>query len=266
MMKRVITAILLGVGVVAGVWWLPLISLQLFILIVAVMGLMEFARMFLHDRVERFALLIIGAIIALLMLLVPVSNEIILLAVVGATFALSLVIMARSKTLDRSADRLGLAVLGVMMLGVAFPCWGWLRELAHGRELVLMTLAPACLCDTFAYLAGKTCGRHRFAPMVSPNKTFEGFLGALVGALVGTFLVRTILLPDLGIMVTVGFALMIWIVSPFGDLVESMLKRSAGVKDSGTIIPGHGGVLDRLDALIFTGPAAFAYAVYVFGF
>ena len=102
-------------------------------------------------------------------------------------------------------------------------------------------------------------GKRKFAPMVSPNKTMEGYFGALVGALVGAFVIKYFFFPSLGALWIVGLSLIIWIVSPFGDLVESFLKRSIGVKDSGTLIPGHGGILDRLDAVIFTAPAVFIY-------
>ena len=128
-----------------------------------------------------------------------------------------------------------------------------------GQYLVLLAIVPACLCDTFAYVAGKSFGKKKFAPMVSPNKTMEGYYGALVGALVGAFAVKLIFFREMHFAWVVGLALVLWVVSPFGDLIESFMKRSIGVKDSGTLIPGHGGILDRLDALIFTAPAAFLY-------
>ncbi len=134
-----------------------------------------------------------------------------------------------------------------------------------GQSIVLLVLAPACLCDTFALIAGKAFGRHKFAPLVSPQKTVEGFIGALFGSVLGVAAIKWLLIPDINWYLVLGLAVVIWITSPFGDLVESMLKRSCGVKDSGVIIPGHGGILDRLDALIFTGPAAYVYMKYVVG-
>ena len=131
------------------------------------------------------------------------------------------------------------------------------------RWVLLLAMVPACLCDVFGLIAGKCVGRHKLAPMVSPNKTVEGLIGALAGSMLGAFAVRYAILPELSALAVAGLAVVIWISSPFGDLVESLMKRSCGVKDSGAIIPGHGGVLDRLDALVFTGPAAYAYVKYV---
>ncbi len=151
------------------------------------------------------------------------------------------------------------SAMGMIYLGVAFPAWSFVRHLDGGQYLVLLAIVPACLCDTFAYVAGKAFGRRKFAPQVSPNKTMEGYAGALVGALVGSFIVKLTFFPDLHALWVIGLSLVIWVVSPFGDLIESFMKRSIGVKDSGNLIPGHGGILDRLDALIFTAPAAYLY-------
>jgi phosphatidate cytidylyltransferase len=98
------------------------------------------------------------------------------------------------------------------------------------------------------------------APTVSPNKTIEGFFGALVGSAVGTFGIVLMGLKWMPLWQAAVLTLVMWWVSPMGDLVESMLKRSAGVKDSGTIIRGHGGVMDRLDALVFAAPMVYAFA------
>ena len=163
------------------------------------------------------------------------------------------------------AERIGLSTLGILYLGVSFSFWVWLRKMDYGNIAVLFAIAPACLCDTFAYAVGKACGRHKFAPKTSPNKTMEGFAGALVGSMLGVFVIWYFLVPHLEWYLPLGLAFIIWITSPFGDLIESMLKRSCNVKDSGCIIPGHGGVLDRLDALIFTAPAAYLYMKYIFG-
>ena len=263
-MTRIVTAIALGAAVVAAVWWLPAAYFNLLILAVASLGLLELAGIYLPDRVERCSSVAAGAAVSAAVLFGE-GFGFALLALPAVFFALSLLFMRRTPELTGVAQRLGIASMGILYVGVSFSFWGPLRELSFGRELVLLALAPACLCDTFAYVAGKTMGKHKFAPRVSPNKTMEGFFGALAGSLAGVFLVRWLLLPHITWQSAAAFAVLVWIVSPFGDLVESMLKRSAGVKDSGNLIPGHGGVLDRLDALIFTGPAAYAFARYIFG-
>jgi phosphatidate cytidylyltransferase len=181
-------------------------------------------------------------------------------------FALALVAMKRSAELSGSAARLSSMIMGVVYLGVAFPVWGLLRQMNEGNSVVMFVLAPACLTDTFAYVAGKLFGRRKFAPKVSPNKTWEGFAGALIGSVLGAWLAWRFCRLDMALVHVFGMAVVVWIVSPMGDLVESMMKRSTGVKDSGTIIPGHGGILDRLDALIFTAAAAYFYLEFVIGY
>ena len=113
--------------------------------------------------------------------------------------------------------------------------------------------------DVFAYLTGVSIGKHKMAPRISPKKSWEGFIGGIVGALVmgaiGSFVVGG------GLGLWLGLAVVVAITSVFGDLVESMFKREANIKDSGNIIPGHGGILDRFDALLISTPFAFVYLV-----
>lgn len=262
-MVRTVVAIALGASIVAAIWWLPARGFDLLVLVAAFLGLLEYGRMFFADPVERGAAILAGGAMAANMLFCPEGADSSTILLTLLLFALALVFMWRTKDLPGVADRLALALLGVLYLGFAFCFWSLLRHLPLGRELVLLALVPACLCDTFAYLVGKAVGRRKFAPQVSPQKTMEGFAGALAGSIGGVLVVRQLLLPTLSFGEALLFAIVIWIVSPFGDLIESMFKRSAGVKDSGTIIPGHGGILDRLDALIFTAPAAYALAKYV---
>jgi phosphatidate cytidylyltransferase len=113
--------------------------------------------------------------------------------------------------------------------------------------------------DVFAYLTGITLGKHKMAPRISPKKSWEGFAGGIVGAMAMGALGSYVVGGHLGMWL--GLAVVVAITSVFGDFVESMFKREAGVKDSGKIIPGHGGILDRFDALLISSPFAFAYLV-----
>ena len=115
--------------------------------------------------------------------------------------------------------------------------------------------------DVFAYLTGVTLGKHKMCPRISPKKSWEGFIGGVVGAMamgaVGSYVVGG------GLGMWLGLALVVAVTSVFGDLVESMFKREAEIKDSGNIIPGHGGMLDRFDALLISSPFAFVYLLCV---
>lgn len=129
-----------------------------------------------------------------------------------------------------------------------------------GCELVWILFACTWASDTFAYFIGTAIGSHRLAPSISPNKTFEGFLGSIVGTgltavVVGTFLFGYPLMQ----MATIGVILAI--VATLGDLVESSMKRYTNIKDSGILIPGHGGVLDRFDSFLYTAPVFYYFVI-----
>ena len=115
--------------------------------------------------------------------------------------------------------------------------------------------------DVFAYLFGITLGRHRLFERISPKKSWEGFFGGLLGAMAMGYVASLVLEADT--MTWIGLALVAAIAGVFGDLVESLFKRSVNLKDSGNFIPGHGGWLDRFDALIFSAPFAFVYVIFI---
>ncbi len=127
----------------------------------------------------------------------------------------------------------------------------------------MLLLGILMLADTFAFFVGHAVGRRRLAPLVSPGKTVEGALGGLVGGVVGAFAVRQLGLPELPVLHTAGLGVAVAAMGIVGDLDESLLKRWAGVKDSGTLFPGHGGMLDRLDSLLFGAPVLYYYFEYV---
>ena len=110
---------------------------------------------------------------------------------------------------------------------------------------------------------GKAIGRHKFAPTVSPNKTVEGFFGGLLGGIIVAVIMRLWLLSSFDWWVLIVAGLIVSLVGQLGDLVESMWKRSYGIKDSSAIIPGHGGVLDRFDSLLFAAPALYWFLKFI---
>jgi phosphatidate cytidylyltransferase len=162
----------------------------------------------------------------------------------------------------KSASPLGMAVAGWIALVGAWVALGALQ--AHSPWLVLAAMAIVWIADTAAYFAGRAFGRHKLAPQVSPGKTWEGVLGAL--AAVAVYAVALVplavaagysgVVSPLAVGVWVALALLLVALSVEGDLFESLLKRNAGVKDSGRLLPGHGGILDRIDALLAAMPAA----------
>ncbi|MFK8037656.1 MAG: phosphatidate cytidylyltransferase [Crocinitomicaceae bacterium] len=113
--------------------------------------------------------------------------------------------------------------------------------------------------DTFAYLVGKNFGKHKLFVRISPNKSWEGFIGGLVFASLVGYIIA--LISDSSPVFYIGLGIMIASIGTLGDLVESMLKRSLGIKDSGTILPGHGGLLDRIDAVLYVIPVVYLYFI-----
>jgi phosphatidate cytidylyltransferase len=169
--------------------------------------------------------------------------------------------LARPGDLTGAVHRLGLSLLGVLYVGFFMPHFVLLRAGGTGWRWVLFTVFTAMGSDSGGYLSGRALGRHKLAPSISPSKTVEGAVGGLAGAVLIAALCRFLFFGGLGALEAVWLALAISVLAQFGDLCESVLKRAFGAKDSGWIIPGHGGILDRLDSLLFPVVFAYYYAV-----
>ncbi len=154
------------------------------------------------------------------------------------------------------------ALAGTLYVGLLVYFY-LIRTLDGGGLWILFLLACTWTGDTMAYLVGKKLGRIKLAPLLSPGKTLEGALGGLVGSVTAAVVVYAFN-PVLPLSLTVLLGLIIGISGLLGDLFESSLKRTAGIKDAGGVIPGHGGVLDRFDSLLFAAPAAY-YSILAFG-
>jgi phosphatidate cytidylyltransferase len=162
----------------------------------------------------------------------------------------------------------GLLDTAVVAFGVFYVAWllGHLiliRQLTEGPFLIFFLFLVTWANDTAAYYVGALWGRHHMTPRISPRKTWEGAVGGLLGSVAAAFACRAWFLDSLGATDAAAIGLAVGIAAPLGDLCESALKRGAGVKDSGCIIPGHGGVLDRVDSLIFTTPVLYYYLLAV---
>ena len=174
-------------------------------------------------------------------------------------FVLTLV---RHDDLSAAVGRSGLLVLGALYVGFFIPHVVLLRSVADGWRWVLFTVYVAMGSDSGGYFAGRAWGRRKLMPAVSPSKTVEGAAGAVAGAIVIATLSRAVFFRALGAGEAAALAVVISALAQFGDLGESALKRAFGAKDSGWIIPGHGGILDRLDSLLFPFVFAYYYAAF----
>lgn len=167
-------------------------------------------------------------------------------------------------TLEGAADRAARLLLGAAWVAflVFLPL---LRREEHGLHWVFLVLAVSWLGDTGGYFAGKYLGRHKLYEKVSPKKTVEGALGGITLATVGAFGVRAAGLTELSIVDCLVLGPLLCTVGIVGDLSESMLKRAFHVKDSGWIMPGHGGLLDRIDSVLFVAPVLYAWVTWMEG-
>ena len=238
---------------------------SVFVTLVLFLSLFEFNRMGLgteHRLEQWFAATIGGTIIPLLLyqksaLLFPLLTF--------ALLILSLLFLFRLPVITEVHHRLGWIVLGLIYLPFLFGHLIPLRLLTDGREWIFLTLIAIMSCDTCAYFVGSKIGKRKLYPAVSPNKSVEGALGGLGGAVIGVLLSKVCFLPIIGFFDAVLIGLILGGMGQLGDLFESLLKRACQVKDSGNMIPGHGGILDRLDSLLFAFPIIYYIARYGYG-
>jgi phosphatidate cytidylyltransferase len=160
--------------------------------------------------------------------------------------------------------RMAVTDFGTVWVAVGFAYILLLRELNHGMALTILMLGCTILNDTFAYFVGRAIGSHKMAPRISPKKSIEGAVGGLIGSVVAAMVVK-IYSPWLPAKYAIILGLVVGIVGQWGDLFESAIKRDFRVKDSGKILPGHGGILDRFDAILFAGFVAYWGAVLMLG-
>jgi phosphatidate cytidylyltransferase len=239
--------------------------LTLFVALLVLLALLEFNRMGLkdcHRPAQRFSAVAGAAVIPLLYF----GQAAWLHVFLALTFLLlALIFLFRPGELGSVHRDLGWICLGLLYLPLLLGHLIPLRLLDDGREWIFLTLVVIMCCDTCAYLVGSRIGKNKLYPLISPNKSIEGAVGGILGAVLGALLAKVLFFSALG----VGFALLVGLVlgvaGQLGDLFESLLKRACGVKDSGTMIPGHGGILDRLDSLLFAFPLMYYLARFGFG-
>jgi phosphatidate cytidylyltransferase len=159
---------------------------------------------------------------------------------------------------------LAISLLGLLYIPLLLSHAALLRILPAGRDWIFLVLLVVMASDTLAYFVGRKWGRHRLYEAVSPKKTIEGSLAGLFGAVLGAAVSKLWFFTELSSVDVLLIGIGVGAFSQLGDLFESLLKRSFGVKDSGGLVPGHGGLLDRLDSLLFAFPVTYYYAMWVF--
>jgi phosphatidate cytidylyltransferase len=271
LLQRVITALIL---IPLVVWGVLKASNDLFALILGVIFLMcgwEWSRLTgLRSSVKRVIyLLITAAIMVLFFQFASISQqEMLVLAMAGVWCGITLALFFwRYKPLQQTAFQPVAAGFGLLLLPAAWMALVILHGTgSRGPEITLGLLILIWVADSAAYFSGKAFGKHKLAPVISPGKTFEGLVGALIAAVFWGVAMFWLLgeVSATSLLIAVPIAILTTLVSVGGDLFESMIKRRAGEKDSGTLLPGHGGVWDRIDSLIASAPV-FVTAISLFG-
>jgi phosphatidate cytidylyltransferase len=182
----------------------------------------------------------------------------------GMVVALLVAALLQRGALEQAPRSAGLAALGWGYAGLLPSAVVALRvHESAGWQWVVLLFIVSWANDTLAYFAGRFLGKRPLAPRISPKKTWEGFWGGAAGSIAGAVAVKLLFLPAVSIPAVVVVGAGAAVLGPLGDLSESMLKRAAGVKDSGRVIPGHGGLLDRIDAVLFVAPWVVACAMWL---
>jgi phosphatidate cytidylyltransferase len=177
--------------------------------------------------------------------------------------------LSRPEEMAASLSSASSTIFGVVYVGLLCALLVGVRMVGDtpagshiASKLLTLFFAIVMMTDTGAYYTGRAIGRHKLAPRVSPGKTVEGTAGGFVAALCTGPLCRLIFFPELPLVESMVLGAVVSILGQAGDLVESMLKRGSGVKDSSNLLPGHGGMLDRLDSILFAAPAIYYYSRY----
>ena len=223
----------------------------------------EFYRMALPDRKTE---LFLAALAGSALIFAPFAgNDKLIITAIGLLFVLfSFIFLFRIRTIETAAHEVAFALLAFIYIPFLLMHLVLLRQTEFGVQWLFVIMLIVMTNDSAAYYTGCAFGKNRLYPLVSPKKSIEGAIGGLGGSLGGTMLAKFTFFPQLSFRDAIVTALVIGMVGQAGDLFESLLKRSFGVKDSGSLIPGHGGVLDRLDSILFAAPITYYYVLFFF--
>lgn len=261
--RRLYSALVFIPLLYVGIRYSPPWLFSLLISVVALFALWEFLSLYFADT--NAILTKVLSCFATALLLLTMYNGIPQIVLVGLLGTVTIIMagffISPANTKQRLPRWLAY-IFGMLYVGLLLGHFPLLRNLEHGVALVFFVIIVTWLSDTGGFFVGKTLGRHPLAPTLSPKKTIEGLLGGVVFSVIGAIICHFTFVPFFSLiqcgMLGVGLALL----GAIGDLAESAIKRSVHVKDSGTIIPGHGGALDRVDSLLFTGPAMYYYVMF----
>lgn len=261
---RIATAVIAASAVLAVGYFLPAIGLEIIVAIVVALSVREFLRMaFLPVQAPRVLKIWFAATAALLLLGLLFSPEpLLVFALCSSLFlAVSIWITRNRISNERLLPALASSTVGFLYC-VVFPTFSvYTLELEHGKIWFALHLLIVFAGDVFAYFGGIWIGGKKLMPEISPKKTVAGAFAGLLGSVGVGATAASLLLPGLPLWQSLFFSLVVGFAAQMGDLFVSLFKRVAQIKDSGHLLPGHGGILDRIDGILITCPFIYAFAL-----
>jgi phosphatidate cytidylyltransferase len=261
-MKRILTA-LVGVPILLGIIiYLPPLYLALLVSAAVIIMMIEYCSMLAKNSIKPYwALSIILVCFVMALFYFMMASLLVVFFIIPATVLLLSLI--QKEDFYTILLRSSMTILGILYLG---GCSGYVIALRNfngdnqmGKQLLLLLIGIVWLTDTGAYFVGSKLGKRPLAPHISPRKTIEGALGGIIGGIAGGLIMNFMFHNFIAVIECIIISFMISIISQCGDLIESLIKRALKTKDAGSILPGHGGMMDRMDALIFAAPFMYLY-------
>jgi len=258
--KRVLSGLLFLPIFYLFTWKLPAVYFVALVLAAVILGQYEFYRMAQARGIRPGAFLgsALGALVVLDAYhpLFPASGALLFAA---CLIAVMVVRLFSARPVEGAIEDVSATFMGIAYVALLFGFQVSIRMGTDGRQWLVFLYFIIWASDIGAYSTGIPFGKHRLYEKVSPKKSIEGLIGALLASAAMALLCQWWFMPHIGTGAAVGIALALAVAGTIGDLVESLFKRAAGVKDSGTIIPGHGGILDRMDSMLFAAPVLYYY-------
>lgn len=270
-MKRVLTALVLLPGLIAIIGYAPPLCFLLLVSAATVLALDEFFLLATQSQLEILRLPGHGSSLLLLASFYgsPVNSWPVLFVLAASCLLFFALALRRGDRFERVLPGVAATVLGLVYISLTLGLLVALQRSSTawgpGKNWIFFLLLVVWFGDTGAYYAGRALGRHALAPRISPKKTIEGAVGGVLGNVLAAFLGQQFFFPEVPFIQLFLLSILLGAVSQIGDLSESLLKRGAGVKDSSNLLPGHGGMLDRIDGVLFASPLMFGYVHFVLG-
>jgi phosphatidate cytidylyltransferase len=257
--KRWISGLILAPILILFILYAPFWLFLGLILLLILIGLGEYYALLRPEisRQEKWMGFLLGGVF--IFFLQPQEPRLLAAGLIFIFFFLSIRALVQKKVFPLRLEEAGKQALGFLYIPFLLAHFIWMHQMANGRIWILFTLVTVYFGDTAAFYVGRAWGRKKMAPQLSPGKTIEGGLGAVAGSAAGALFSHFLFLPQLPLSHALVLGSLGGLIGQLGDLWESLLKRSAQVKDSGTLIAGHGGLLDRIDSVLFAGPLVYYY-------